>query len=365
MDNTKMLVGYLRDNGIDALCEKYYIKARRHAQYPNLISLKYSQIESPMSEPIVQACRGIVVNEDDWSVVARPYDKFFNIEEGLAVPVDWSTAKTFEKVDGSLIIMYHYDKEWRVGTSGTPDGSGDVQGFGFSFKELFWKTWNDLDYKLPVDENKTFLFELMTPYNRVVVQHPKGRIVLHGVRDKNEPYAEYDPADFSSFGWEIVKTYPLNNEKAVMEFASTLNGLECEGMVVVDSNFNRVKVKCADYLRYSHMKEGMSMRSMLDIVRNNEGAEFLAYFEEFRTYYDSIKIKYEDFVKEIEEYYESIKDIEVQKDFAFKSVGKKYSGVLFSLRKGTFSNVKEALAAYDLRKLEDMIGIENIVLSNL
>ena len=70
---------FLRTGGTpDALAELYAVKAVRHKAYPNLVLLKYSQIASDMSLPIVQECRGIILDEsDDWRVVSRAYDKFF------------------------------------------------------------------------------------------------------------------------------------------------------------------------------------------------------------------------------------------------------------------------------------------------
>ena len=42
-----------------------------------------------MDNPIVQQARGIILDEaKDWKVVARPYDKFFNLGEGNAAPID-------------------------------------------------------------------------------------------------------------------------------------------------------------------------------------------------------------------------------------------------------------------------------------
>lgn len=57
---------------------KYSVTPRRHGKFPNLVLLKYSQINSPMDEPLVQECRGIILDESDhWRPVSVPYFKFF------------------------------------------------------------------------------------------------------------------------------------------------------------------------------------------------------------------------------------------------------------------------------------------------
>jgi hypothetical protein len=56
----------------------------------DLVSLKYNQIESPMHEPIVQECRGMVVHVPTGTILAHPYNKFWNHGEALAAPIDWA-----------------------------------------------------------------------------------------------------------------------------------------------------------------------------------------------------------------------------------------------------------------------------------
>ncbi|WP_445240384.1 RNA ligase [Microcoleus vaginatus] len=92
---------YLRQHGLETLSETYHIKVTRHRQYPDLVCLKYSQIESPLGEKIVQQCRGIILDSSqDWQIVSYPYDKFFNYGEIHAAAIDWRNAKVYEKLDG-------------------------------------------------------------------------------------------------------------------------------------------------------------------------------------------------------------------------------------------------------------------------
>src|SRR4051794_21524704 len=141
---------YLRSGGSLAELEsRYAIAAKRHVRFPNLVMLKYSQINSPMAEPIVQDCRGIILDEaDDWRVVSYPYRKFFNHGEPNAAAIDWPSARVFDKLDGSLMTLYRYAEKWQVASSGLPDADGPVFGHGLSFARLFWQTWASLGYQL-------------------------------------------------------------------------------------------------------------------------------------------------------------------------------------------------------------------------
>lgn len=133
---------FLREGGtLSALLNTRAIKANRSAVHPSLVLLKYNQIDSPMADPIVQECRGVILDEsDDWRVVSRSFSKFFNAEEVHAAPIDWSTAVVQEKLDGSLCVLYFHAGKWRVQTSGHPDAAGQVGGEPFTFADLFWKT---------------------------------------------------------------------------------------------------------------------------------------------------------------------------------------------------------------------------------
>ncbi len=76
---------------LSELKDKYAIQSNQHKDYPNLVQLKYNQLESPMSEKIVQECRGLILDSSlDWEVIAYPMDKFFNYNEHKANFIDWS-----------------------------------------------------------------------------------------------------------------------------------------------------------------------------------------------------------------------------------------------------------------------------------
>lgn len=352
---------YLRQHGLETLCATYQIKVTRHRQYPELACLKYSQIESPPGEKIVQQCRGIILDESqDWQIVSYPYDKFFNYGEGHAAAIDWNTAKVYEKLDGSLTVLYFHRGEWRVQTSGTPDAAGEVNGFGFNFAELFWKVWQELGYQLPSATDECFMFELMTPYNRIVVQQANNQIVLHGVRNI-QTLLESEPSFWADkYGWELVASYPLTSWKEVIEAAQHLDPMDSEGYIICDANFNRVKVKSPQYVAISHLREGFSTRRMIEIVLTNEGEEFLAYFPEWTELYQKVKENYQRLVEEIEEVYRQHEHIAVQKDFALAIKHLPYSGILFSLRAGRVAGVKEALRDVTIHKIEELLDLDYI-----
>lgn len=351
---------FLQAGTLEQLEATFGINAKRHPEFPNLVMLKYSQTGSPMGERIVRECRGIILNEaEGWSVVSRPYDKFFNLGEGHASPIDWPSAKVYEKLDGSLITMYHY-RGWRVASSGMPDAGGPVgAGGGLSFAELFWRTWKELGYAMPTDTGLCYMFELMSPHNRVVIPHVENKIVLHGARRVVDG-GELLPESAAENGWSVVKSYPLACESDCVAAALELKPMENEGYVVCDKHFNRVKIKSPKYVALAHAKEGCSPRRMLELVRQNESSEFLTYFPEMQPAYDDVKERWERSLAMIASAYEVYRQIPVQKDFAAAVLKTDFAPVLFALRSGKFSTPADFLRAATIYTVEKLLGMESV-----
>eukprot|EP01125_Pyxidicula_operculata_P017881 TRINITY_DN6311_c0_g1_i2.p1 TRINITY_DN6311_c0_g1~~TRINITY_DN6311_c0_g1_i2.p1 ORF type:complete len:1020 (-),score=210.07 TRINITY_DN6311_c0_g1_i2:2264-5302(-) len=335
-DGIPKTVKFLRKRPLALLIKKYNLKVTRHRKYPSLVQLSYSQIDSPMNSPIVQECRGMVVDEsNNWNVVCYPYKKFFNYQEPNAPAIatlNLEEVRVTEKVDGSLVSLYFYNNSWEVATSGMPDASGFLPGppktattVSLSindevvekprqtFCDLFWETWRKLEYQLPEekDRDKCFMFELITPQNVIIVQHSQQDIVLHGCRNLNT-LQEEDPAPLAKkYSWKLVhyrSFKPFTNtdlEKLLLEVRN-LNPVKSEGFVLIDKNYKRLKIKSPQYVALHHLssfnnrKLMYPRRRILQLISANEGDEFLSYFPQWRPLYDDQKKKYDTLCKEIE-----------------------------------------------------------------
>ena len=358
--------------------DKYGIKAKRHGKYPNLVLFKYDQINSPFGERIVQECRGIILEEaNGWRVVCRPFDKFFNHGEGHAAQIDWSTAVVQEKLDGSLCSCYYYGNKWHVATSGTPDASGDVNGLGITFADLFWDTFHNIYTSRLRDRIEraspgthalqeatnfmfgefTYMFELMTPYNRIVVPHKTNRLVLIGLRD-NRTGQEF-PVKLAEYLFDTVQSFfhlGVDSIDYVLDSFKTINPLNQEGYVVVDANFNRIKVKHPGYVQLHRFKDGMSPKSLLDIIRSGETSELLVHFPEWGEMHAEMMKKYNELITAIENTFVAAKSAVTQKEFAMLIKDKPYASVLFGLRAGKIRDVKHGLADMDIDKLFALVN---------
>ena len=356
---------YLRGGGsIDSLKERFGIGARRHANHENLVLFKYNQISSPFAEPLVRECRGIVLDEaQNWRVVARAFDKFFNYGEPNASDVDWTTARVQEKVDGSLCTLYHYQNQWHVATTGTPDARGDVNGSGVLFADLFWHTYRQYDAQVWPKSDAAgwcFLFELTGPANRVVVPHAQPSLTLLAARhtergDWLHAYEAQTMLDMST-PCPVVREFPLQSIEDITASFTSMSPLTQEGYVIVDAGFNRIKVKHPGYVALHHAKDGMTTRAFVQIARSGEKPEVLVAFPELRPLLDDASANLSSLVSRVEAEYESLRAIETQKDFALRAVKTNCSAALFALRTGKVGSVREWFATAPLDNVVRMLG---------
>lgn len=300
-----------------------------------------------MYEKAVCECRGIILDSlEDWKVIAFPFLKFWGHKETLAAKIDWKTATVLEKLDGSLTSIWCYNDEWQVSTSGCPDGTNQINDMGITFGELFWKCFNEQGLDLNnFDKGFTYMFELTSPYNRVVVDHKGSKITLIGIRDA---FLREWPVD-GDYGLSlvgnpdyIVRSYPLSTIDDCLTAAAKMNPLQQEGFVAVgyerdgNGNFPRVKIKSPAYIALHHLKDSCSMSKLAEVVRQGEDEEFIVAIEsypEIKVKFLEMVTKYKDAVDTCNRIFNEIKDIENQKEFALKACKTEYSSVLFAMRK--------------------------------
>lgn len=217
---------------------------------------------------IVQEARGIIIDLETLEVVCWPFRKFGNFNESYADEIDWKTARVQEKVDGSIIKLWydHLNTKWMFSTNGTIDASDAKIGENSdrTFMNIILQAENY--YKIPfenLEKDYTYIFELTSPETQVVVQYPKTFLYHIGTRN-NKTGEEYD----LDIDIEKPKMYPLSSLEECIEAVKRLNDsqedarVENEGFVVVDANWNRVKIKSPEYLFYHKMSTMCRMTKM-------------------------------------------------------------------------------------------------------
>lgn len=334
------LQAHLRAHGPESLTqEPWYINAKQSERSPGLWLFKYDQINSPMREPVCQQARGCILDSEGWHYVSRPFDKFFNLGDPLAAPIDWSTARVLEKLDGSLMQLHWWNGCWRVASSGHPDASGRVDASEWTFETLFWDTFHRLDLDPPGNANRhlTFLFELMSPYNRIVVRQPGARLVLIGARE-NETGVEYAPDVVARLmRWPGVAVMPHKSAESCTAAFGTIDPLDSEGFVVVDSAFRRVKVKHPGYVVLHSLRgEGIPTpkRALWTILAGNAD-DITTNWPEWKPLFEDVRQRMEALGNRIEFDHSRIDERATsQKEYAEQAIVLPHSAGLFHMRAG-------------------------------
>ena len=282
----------------------YNLKISRDGPY---VMFKYNQLSSDFSNPVVREARGIIFREDNWKCVRRAFDKFFNYGEPNAVEIDWNTAKVQTKYDGSLVSAWFDDGKWHYSTNGTIDAykapTGDIKlpTFGDVLEEAFRNNGVSKEkFEQSVSGLVCYTFELVSPQTRVVIPYEKPDLYFIGYRTMMTEREMNPKESIVSDFFKTPKEYDFHSAQDVIDAAKELPWDE-EGYVVVDSGFNRVKIKSPAWLvaHYARSNNSISKESLIQVVLDGDQEEFLVYANDYREELESVEQEMKDFVKDL------------------------------------------------------------------
>ena len=338
----------------------YCVKVKRDGCF---VLLKYDQIRSDFTIPLVRECRGIILDEsENFCYVCVPFFKFGNLGESYVPDIDFSTARIQEKLDGSLIKLWFCKGKWHVSSNGEIDARNAninsallTGGRQTNLYVLFYEAWEKTGIMLDdLDVNFTYMFELTSPHNRVIVRYSETTIRHIGTRNINTLLeCEMD------IGIPKPREFPFNTLEACIESAKQLSYNE-EGYVVVDKNYNRVKVKSPLYVTLSHIAQGVTTHgNIVEIIKRNEQSEFLTYFPEYRDIFDKILNRIEAFSARQNKALADIRSMVFDSRKALAEVVTKTEcpACLFALFDGKNFDARDWLLARPTAKVLEYIGI--------
>jgi RNA ligase len=230
-------------------------------------------------DDVTLQCRGLVT-DNEGNVVARPFKKFFNIEENKHTPT--SEFEVFDKMDGSLGIMFKYNGEMVCATRGS-----------FTSEQSKWMTDFALNhnYQNIIVDGLTYLFEIIYPENRIVVNYEgQERLVLLGII--NTETGEELPYNDLFEGFDVVKKYD-----GIRDYSELKDKVEqnSEGFVVRFSNGDRMKIKGVEYLRLHKIMTNVSTTGVWELLSSGGDInEFLKdvpdeFYKKVKDYADLLK----------------------------------------------------------------------------
>ena len=304
------------------ILEKYYNDGLLHKQIHPIKDLtiwNYSpkvQYERLWDEITIQ-CRGLVTNSKG-EIVARPFKKFFNYEEHKPEDIPNEDYVVYEKMDGSLGILFNYENEWIMATRGSFTSPQAIKG-----KEILSRhdisAWR---------KDNTYLFEIIYPENRIVVDY-KGEeklVVLGAIHtETGEEIPDSSLFWTQDSGFEVVMTYKTWGES--YDLLKEEISKDREGYVIKFKNGFRMKIKGEEYKRLHKILTNISNRDIWEYLKDNKPFDELL---------DRVPDEFNDWVKE------TVKDLTVR----FENIDNDYNDVFNSINTINRKDFAESAKCY-------------------
>lgn len=195
-------------------------------------------------DDVTLQCRGLIMDASG-VVVARPFRKFFNLEELTADQIPAENFEVFDKMDGSLGILYWIGYVPYIATRGSfmSTQAQYATALLHTKYEYLWAKLNR-DY--------TYLFEIIYPENRIVVDYgTMSDLVLLAIIDT----ASGIDQPLVDIGFPVVKRYDAVADYQSLKAIATHNA---EGFVIKFASGFRCKIKFDEYVRLHRILTGVS-----------------------------------------------------------------------------------------------------------
>jgi RNA ligase len=221
-------------------------------------------------DEITKQCRGLILDQEG-NVIAKGFDKFFNIEEHKPDEIPNEPFEVFEKLDGSLGILFWYEGKWILTSKGSFTSEQAIKG-----KDIL-----DSKYNVhPIPKGYTTLVEIIYPQNRIVCNYGDDVSLVVLSMISNASGKELDYNSLKLIGEEtkmpLVKVYDGISDYKTLK---SMIDKDREGYVVKFRNGFRIKIKGEEYVRlhkiltefsnvdiWEYLKDGRDVNELLDRV---------------------------------------------------------------------------------------------------
>lgn len=217
--------------------------------------------------------RGLYIDTEKGRIVARAYDKFFNINERPETTLDMLQYKlqfpveTYVKENGFLgIVSYNeYTDDLFITTKSNPDGE-----FARWLREMLFEKYHDSIEGIKEfckENNVSFIFECVDmKHDPHIIEYPENKLILLDIVKNDIEYSKYSYEDMR----RIAEKFDIQHKKRAYQIANwqdffdwyyevlesdyEFDGNPIEGFVIEDSAGYMVKVKLTYYNLWKFMR---------------------------------------------------------------------------------------------------------------
>lgn len=313
---------------INSLIDEGYIIKNSHPD-GELFIYNYSQKaqwEKYWTDETLQ-CRGLIADKDG-NIIARPFPKFFNIEEHQELPNE--PFEVYEKLDGSLGILYFYKDKTYIATRGSFDSDQAKEA-----NKILQDYIISGDIKF-LNRDYTYLFEIIYPQNRIVVDYGNKRCLTFITAINTKNGEEIQNICMDDLKIPFSKKYDILND---IKLISQMNIPNKEGFVIRFQNGMRVKLKFKDYIKLHGFITQVTKKNIWENIRNKDNFNFFIdripdeLFKWVKNIESELKSKYNNIESESKEYLHNILHL-TRKDIALKIINHPFKHIIFSMLDG-------------------------------
>jgi RNA ligase len=345
-------LGFTMDELGDAI-DAGDVRVQTHPEFPELCIFNYTEATqfSKKWNNITLQCRGLILNNRTGEIVARPWEKFFNLGE-RDNRIDFNgPVEVTDKMDGSLGILYQRpDGAFAIATRGSFASAqavhatallGDKYGYLFDYETGIGgqNAFGDMV------RNYTYLFEIIYPDNRIVCNYGKmDDLVLLGGVQKERGYYVGPFVAAAMLCWDGPTTEVFN----YATFGDAISAKDREGAegIVIRSGSKMVKLKQADYVELHRIVTNLSPRTIWAQLGEGKTAKDICdqIPDEFHSYVETIS---NNLIEQASDllvaiwnefntlYSKTVVDgVVIRKRFAKEAAGSSYKAYLFKLLDG-------------------------------
>lgn len=308
------------------MIDEGYVKVTKHPD-EDLFIYNYTprtQYEYVWNEVTIN-CRGIIMDKDE-NILTNPFQKIFNMEElvNKKIEIPKEEFEVYDKMDGSLGILYWIKDKPFIATRGSFTSEQAKRG-----TKILYEKYSHLFDKL--DKDKTYLFEIIYPENRIVVDYGNIEdLILLAIRStRTGNYFDIEQTSFNT-----VKRY--NGIKDYHKLRD-LNEDNNEGFIVrFDSGF-MMKLKYEEYKRLHKILTNVSNKSIWELLSKGENLNELIekvpdeFYDWVRSVERELKNKYNEILEECDRVFLESDKFITRKEFAIHVKSQKYPHILFQM----------------------------------
>lgn len=264
-------------------------------KYGNISSFNFNRkaFRDGIWNNITTKARGLFINTNTNKIVARSYNKFFNIEEREETRID--RLRTTLKFPVSAHVKYNgflgmlgYDGE-SDNLIITSKSALDSEHAGW-FKSILLKDRNENKLKEYLKENNcSMVFETLDPINDPhIIKYNEQQVILLDVIKNDLKFQKLEYPELVKVGEqfnfkvkELAYTFSTWYEfdkwiNEIQEYNWKYNGEQIEGFVICDQNNFMAKIKLREYRQWKQLRNILEKVQKGDIVsvdRFNFGIE--------------------------------------------------------------------------------------------